>query len=343
MRAATAALLLTTVSVAWTGTANADGHVAAPGQQKPGQAAFAVIGDMPYGSTIIAEFPGLVRQINAADPDFTVHVGDIKNGSSRCDDPTYQSVKSVFDTFSRPLIYTPGDNEWTDCHRPSNGAYDPLERLAHDRSVFFADPGTTLGETTMTVDSQAAAGFPENVSWRYHGVDMATLHIVGSNNDLDPWTGLGNTGATPRQVAEEQLRTANAIALVHHTFAQAAKHRDSAVAFFQQADMFDPTYTPAWSDISAFQPLIQALIDESSRFDGTVYLFDGDSHVYNADHPLATGSPWLSTYGVAGAADNLQRITVDGAANADRDWLRVTVNRPRAGEPLSWERVPYTH
>lgn len=107
--------------------------------------------------------------------------------------------------------------------------------------------------------------------------------------------------------------------------------------------MFDPTYTPTWDDISAFKPWVQALVDEASRFDGPVYLFDGDSHAYNSDQPLATGSPWLSTYGVSGAADNLTRVTVDGSSN-NGDYLRVTVGAPGAtGAPLlSWQRVPYT-
>lgn len=53
-----------------------------------------------------------------------------------------------------PLVYTPGDNEWTDCHRVNNGAYDPLDRLAAVRKTFFPRPGFTLGPP-MRVDSQA--------------------------------------------------------------------------------------------------------------------------------------------------------------------------------------------
>jgi hypothetical protein len=64
--------------------------------------------------------------------------------------------------------------------------------------------------------------------------------------------------------------------------------------------------------------------------------------VYNSDRPLASGSSWLSFYGVTGSADNLQRMTVDGSAN-NQDWLRVTINRPGAGETLNWEWVPYQH
>jgi len=45
---------------------------------------YAVIGDTPYGSARIADFPNLISAINAA-PNISrvVHVGDIKNGSSR--------------------------------------------------------------------------------------------------------------------------------------------------------------------------------------------------------------------------------------------------------------------
>jgi hypothetical protein len=85
---------------------------------------------------------------------------------------------------------------------------------------------------------------------------------------------------------------------------------------------------------------VQALIDESTDFDGPVYLMDGDSHIYNTDLPLATGSPWLTTYGVGGAADNLTRVTVDGSSN-NKDWLKVTVTKPGSAQLLSWERVPY--
>ena len=95
------------------------------------------------------------------------------------------------------------------------------------------------------------------------------------------------------------------------------------------------------TDISAFQPLVQALVTESAKFDGQVYLVNGDSHVYNSDQPLAAGSKWLTTYGVTGSANNLQRITVDGSSN-NKDWLRFTITRPGAAQVLTWERVPYT-
>ena len=337
--------LLALTSLALTGVAvPATAHAAdttPAGQAKDGHSSFAVIGDIPYGDAQVAKFPGWINQINAADPAMTFHVGDIKNGSSRCDDAYYRMIRADFDRFTGPLVYTPGDNEWTDCHRPNNGGYDPLGRLAFDRSVFFDKPGMTLGQHPVEVTSQAAQGFPENVQLRRDGVDFAMLHVVGSNDDLQPWTGLGQSSPTPQQVAEEHARMANAIKVVRSAFASARQRHDRAVVLMQQADMFDPTYTPTWDDVSAFKPLVQAMVDEASTFPGPVYLFNGDSHVYNTDRPLAGGSSWLRTYGVDGSADNLQRVTVDGSSN-NKDWLKVTVNRPGAAAVLSWQRIPYT-
>lgn len=313
--------------------------LAADGQDKPSSTTFAVIGDVPYGAAQIQAFPSWVDRINDQQGlDLAFHVGDIKNGSSACTDAYSAMIREQFDRFEMPLLYTPGDNEWTDCHRPAAGRYNPLERLDALRAAFYETPGLTLG-TPMKVASQSAAGFPENQSLRTRGIEMATLHVVGSNNDRAPWTGLGLTAPTAEQLAEEASRMAAAIDLVEDTFARARRTNARAVAIFQQADMFDPSYQPTW-DISAFGPLVQALVDEAATYDGEVYLFDGDSHVYNVDRPLEAGSRWLEIHGVEGTADNLTRITVDGEAN-NTNFLQVTVNRPGADDVLSWERVAY--
>ena len=83
----------------------------------------------------------------------------------------------------------------------------------------------------------------------------------------------------------------------------------------------------------------QTLVDESRRFHGATYLFNGDSHRFNQDRPLAKGSPWLSFYGIHGSSDDLHRVTVDGSDRGEADWLKVTV-RGHGPEPLSFEQVP---
>ena len=107
-----------------------------------------------------------------------------------------------------------------------------------------------------------------------------------------------------------------------------------------QADMFDPTVAePEFADYYAFQPIVQAHRPESAAFDGPVYLFNGDSHVFNTDQPLAAGSSWLSFYGVTGRST----IYPDHRRRLDRrnDYLRVTV-RPSTASVLTVEKVPFT-
>lgn len=301
---------------------------------------FAVIGDIPYGDAQIANFPKVIAQINA-DPEvrWVDHLGDIKNGSSVCSDEYFRMIKSEFDTFRDPLVYTVGDNEWTDCHRPNNGGYNPLERLSAIRDLFFPRPGYTLGQRSARVESQADQGIPENVRWQRADVSFAALHIVGSNNSLVPWT--GNTAPTPEQTAEVLTRTSAVITSIHDTFTDARREHNRAVVLLTQADMFDPTVTnPSYADYYGFQPIVQAIARESAAYRGPVYLFNGDSHVYNSDNPLAPGSKWLPFYHVNQPAPNLSRITVDGST-AVNNYLRVTVNE-HGKQPLSWVRVPFT-
>jgi len=313
----------------------------APAEAAPDETyTVAVIGDVPYGPALIDQFPTFIGKINA-DPDvrMVTHLGDIKNGSSVCSDGYFDLIARDFALFRDPLVFTPGDNEWTDCHRVNNGAFNPLERLAQLREVFFPNPGKTLGQHSVAVRSQAKQGYPENVTYTRNDVAFAALHVVGSNNGLLPWAGLGLTEPTPEQLLEVQSRTAADLALIHAVFAQATDDGNRAVVLQMQADMFDPTVsTPSFEDYSAFQPIVQAIVDESAAFDGPVYLFDGDSHVFNVDHPLAAGSTWLGFYDVTGTADNLTRITVVGSTLGETEWLKVTTHS--TGAPLTWEQIP---
>ena len=206
----------------------------------------------------------------------------------------------------------------------------------------------TLGQDAVRVVSQSAEGVPENVRYRRYGLSFAALHVVGSNDDLAPWNGTDPTvtAPTPRQVREQAARMGAGIQQMRDTFATATRRGDRAVVLLMQADMFDESYggpsvaDPA--DYSAFSPLVQAIVDEASAFDGPVYLFNGDSHEYRADAPLAAGSPWLDFYEVDGSADNLARVVVVGSGEAGEGYLEVAVApRRERSEVLTWEQVPY--
>ena len=300
---------------------------------------FAVIGDVPYGDAQVANFPKVIGQINAdRDVRMVLHAGDIKSGSSLCSNSYFSLIRADFDKFDDPLVYTPGDNEWTDCHRVDNGGYNPLERLAALRALFFPQPGVTLGLHPMSVRAQAALGFPENVRFDRANVSFAALHVVSSNNGLANWT--GHTAPTAEQAAEVQSRTVAVNRLIKETFAHATEIQAKAVVLVMQADMFNPSVpNPQFSDYSAFKSIVQTIAARAASFGKPVVLFNGDTHVFRQDHPLAAGSSWLSFYGVTTPAPKLTRVTVDGATKLN-NWVRtiIDVSNPNV---LSWVKVPF--
>jgi hypothetical protein len=276
----------------------------------------AVIGDVPYGTAQEASFGDLIAGINA-DPKVRValHVGDIKSGSTTCTDERFAAIKAAFATFEDPVVYTPGDNEWTDCHRANNGAYDPLERLATVRATFFSNPGATLGRHPMRVESQPS--LVENVRWVESRVAFATLHVIGSNNGLSPYTGLGLVDPTVAQTAEVEARIASVLEWIDSTFDTAAAGDLEGVVLAMQADTWSPT--PA----SAQQAIVDRIAQRTAAFDGQILLLQGDSHTYLADNPL--GLP------------NFTRVVVHGET-LPFEYLRLTIN-PRDDAVFTWERV----
>ena len=117
---------------------------------------FALLGDTPYGDAQRVQFPALVSAIDADPAVRTVlHAGDVKSGSSTCSDERFADLAALYRTFDDPLVLTPGDNDWTDCHRANNGSYVPTERLDTIRELFFPRTGRTLGEHPVPVTSQS--------------------------------------------------------------------------------------------------------------------------------------------------------------------------------------------
>jgi hypothetical protein len=299
----------------------------------------ALIGDTPYGAVQIADFPQLIADIDNATPTFSqiVHVGDIKNGSSRCDTSHFQFVLDTLNTSSLPVIYTPGDNEWTDCHRVSNGAYDPLERLATIRSMFFPAPGLSLGLHGKQVLSQSLfAGFEtfvENQLWFEAGTLFAALHVVGSNNSLLPWYTDDATGTKldepARRVSEEETRTVANLAWLDKAFNTATEQGAKGVVLLMQADMWDGTPQ------NGFDSTIQKIAQLTLAFGKPVLLVEGDSHIFKVDNPLAAGD---AVHGVTTPVPNITRLVVQGSTTAPlTEWVRLHVD-PAAMPPFSWTR-----
>lgn len=292
----------------------------------------AVIGDTPYGDEQFNAFPALVADINAdRRVGLVLHVGDVKNGSSTCTDQRYRAVLGLYETFRDPFVYTPGDNEWTDCHRPATDGYLPTERLASVRDIFYPRTGRSLGGRPIDVLSQGSEpgfeDFVENQIWRKSATVFSTVHVVGSNNGLAPWFAAAETEAQKAIRLEEFASRMEAnLAWIDRSFDVAARRGTRGVVIAMQADMFGP------GEVDGFAPIVARIAERASRFDGPVLLLEGDSHRYLVDRPLASGSP---AHGVTTAAPNVTRIVVEGETASE--WLRLTVN-PRSSRVFSWQR-----
>jgi hypothetical protein len=275
---------------------------------------FVALGDLPYGAPDKAYGPyrALIERINQSGPDFSVHVGDFKSGSTLCSDQEFANQRAHFQRFKGAVVYTPGDNEWTDCHRANNGSYDPLERLTALRQLFYT-PGRTLGQQPLAVQNQSSlmpayARYIENQRWLHQGVLFATLHIVGSNNNLE-----SRNLAAAREFFE---RDAANVAWIESAFERATEQNANAVVLAFQADVFE-TKT-VWEDFpgwSGFRKSIgETLLPLASRWGKPVLVVHGDSHQFKIDQPFQLHKKPLP---------NITRLIVPGAADVRA--VKVTV------------------
>jgi hypothetical protein len=342
----------------------------------------AVYGDSPYGTspTDTAQFdltPGFIASINA-DPNvrLVLHVGDIHSGKQYCTEAYDRSIADLWKLYQDPIVYTPGDNEWADCHKPGEGggtynastgvidykldasgqpidyaSGDPVANLQLVRSIFFGRPGFTFGSSAKRVLSQANvrdrahpadAKYVENVMWEQRDVLFVTVNIPGgSNNGNDVW--YGAPAQSPAQVQEVAERTAADLRWIDAAFARAREEGVKAVLIQSQADMWDLDGKPA-SHLTAFEPLIKSIATHTKDLGRPVLMFNGDSHVYRSDNPLSAADP-LNALHPGYDVPNFHRVVVHGST-LPLEWLRLTVDPDRnapasanAFGPFSWEAV----
>lgn len=228
---------------------------------------FAAFGDTPYTEEEETRFVGMIAEINREKLAFAIHVGDFKSGWSPCTDALYQQRAEWFALFHHALIYTPGDNEWSDCWRAFGAARDPLERLQKLRSLFFAD-GYSLGQHKIALTRQNG-GYPEHARWTHQGVVFATLNVPGGNNNL-------------RMPDEAAARGAMVQTWIDTTFEYARNSGHRAVVLVMQANPF----VGVAGGKNGYAELMKTIVAETARFKGEVLLIHGDTHRYRIDKPL---------------------------------------------------------
>jgi len=300
---------------------------------------FALIGDAPYQQSQTAEFKTLMQTLNGSDLGFVAHAGDIwfdgiawkdsTKGLPPCADATFDDRLKLFKDSKHPFILTPGDNDWTDCHRAKPKAYDPQERLAKLRKMFFAGD-RSLGKSTLKLTRQSEnpkySQFRENVRWNWGGVQFVTLHMVGSNNNL---------GRTPEMDMEYRERNAANLVWLHEAFEHARQYRSRAIMIISQANPYfentwDPLLqgryllkglglkSPAKRSATGFDDFLAALEKETIDFGRPVVYVHGDTHTFRIDKPLVySKSPKRFI-------ENFTRVETFGYPNTH--WIKATID-----------------
>jgi hypothetical protein len=304
--------------------------------QQPFQ--FGLVGDTGYTARGITEFKRLITDINSADLKFVVHIGDIMPGANNytnaavgavpCVRERYRDVYESFQSVRHPIIYTPGDNDWTDCHTFTGTEVGPMEALAKVRTMFFPE-GRSLGQRTIPVVSQAAdpaySKFRENLRWSMGNVTFTTFHSVGSND---------NFGRTPEMDAEHVERKAANVEWLRSAFAQARADRSLGLVILTQANPYFENHwptgqknayagmipgmrPPGQKNPTAFDEYVKVLTEEIESYEKPVAYLHGDTHRYRIDQPLFS----------AKSTRRFQNfIRVETFGNPDTHWVRVTVD-----------------
>src|SRR5262245_41617315 len=108
--------------VVYTGVAQGSGQGTHDGN---GRFTVGLFGDMPYNAQGRADDRNRLQDVNADPVAVPVFAGDLKaGGDGPCSDSLYTTSIANFNPLERPLIWVPGDNDWTDCW----GRYGPGQR-----------------------------------------------------------------------------------------------------------------------------------------------------------------------------------------------------------------------
>ena len=274
-----------------------------------------------------------VDSINKQNVDFVIFNGDTKDGKSECSDEVIgKGLVTFFNRLNVPTLYSVGDNEWTDCHRISNGEYNPLERLSFIRKIFFSK-NTTQGPNPLPVERQGRLGdkYSENARLIYKDVMFVTLNVIGSNNNLVATDKQCHKKSNRTQAAcdaataEYRERNPKNIKWLRESFALAREKHSPAVVIVAHADIYFPfelsdggykDFLKSLDENNGFTDFFHTLTKETHNYKGQVLLIMGDSHYYKVDKPMFEENGTITP--------NFTRVETFGGN--ETSWIRMHVN-----------------
>lgn len=235
---------------------------------------FLAMGDMPYNPEQETKFRDLLKRASLEPFSFLVHVGDIKGQSEPCTDERFEMIRDIFREQSVPVVYTPGDNEWTDCGQVDD--QDPIERLRLIRRLFFEDESTLrlkeLNSHHQNVTPEFSR-YPENYRFSRSGVLFVVVHVAGSANN--------RREDDVRSMEEYRDRNHANLRFLEESFSLAFSEKASAVTLIIHAN---PDFEMRSG--KGFQDFLDSLSAFLQIYQKPVLCIHGDTHQFRQDHPL---------------------------------------------------------
>lgn len=235
---------------------------------------FALIGDTPYSDYERTELPRMLDDIARSQVNFVAHIGDFKHGKDRCDDSLFLDRWQLFNSSQVPFVYVPGDNEWTDCSRLSNGNFNPLERLNKLRETFWKEP-QSLGQKKLPLERQPGS-YPEHSRFRLGPVLFVTLNLPGGNNH---W------GMATEPNVEFVERNPVVLNWARESFDLARREKLAGIVLLFQANPGFKHFSQGFPH-RGYRDFLETVREETARFEGQVVLVHGDTHISQIDQPM---------------------------------------------------------
>jgi hypothetical protein len=158
---------------------------AARAPAKPEVMRVALIADLPQWPAAEANMATLLDYFAERKLSLVIHAGGIKGDTESCSDAVLGSRQQLLNQSPLPLIYVPGETDWSECQSPANGSFDPVERLNRLRELFFPEDAT-LGRHPRPVlrqsDQALFRSFRENMRMSIGDVLIVGLNVPGDNN-----------------------------------------------------------------------------------------------------------------------------------------------------------------
>ena len=240
---------------------------------------FLATGDVPYSSDQDTAYRRLLKQSENEDFAFLMHVGDIKSQSTPCSDRAFENIRDLFRAYPKPVVYTPGDNEWTDCNLTGG---DPVERLDKLRELFFIDRKTlrldSLNAVSQSRDPKFAT-YVENYRFTRSGVLFIVAHVVGTGNNL--------RAGDPAAMTEFTSRNEANLAFLEESFAEAIANDVPGVAVVIHAN---PDFEEEYDSQGGFNDFRAAMRGFLAEYRRPVVCIHGDSHYFRIDKPFRDDS-----------------------------------------------------